>query len=231
MSCDTADTQITTTSNGGCKNRSRIDMEICLKQQDIALNLLVKTLRFFPRHAQPGSFSWWLSISPGTAPGSGTSRIQEQPHFAPLVLQNLGPSKSKQCPTQHSLSMENTASPALQPGKSLPGAHSLQDRGGHSLVQCWNLQKASGHGESSNVKAGLCHGVAGHGPAVLCGAGGCPRHWGSHSLLLFLLLSCAITRDTHEQPRWPKHPSMVPSAFSINLPFREKSQPSIFWGR
>lgn len=46
MSCDTADTQITTTSNGGCKNRSRIDMEICPKQQDTALNLLVKTVRF-----------------------------------------------------------------------------------------------------------------------------------------------------------------------------------------
>lgn len=93
-SCDgaVADRQINTTFKSGCKNRLRIDTEICPKQQDTALNLLIKTLTFSPHVLLPASWSWWLSIlsshsslaqgQPGPLPRSG---LEEQP--PPLLPQ------------------------------------------------------------------------------------------------------------------------------------------------
>lgn len=100
MSCDIADTQITTTSNGDCKNRSRIDMEICPKQQDTALNLLVKTLRF----SQTCAARELLLV--GTALRDIPAHCQGQdPGAAPLCplrAPKTKNSKSKQCLTQPS---------------------------------------------------------------------------------------------------------------------------------
>lgn len=139
MSCAIADTQITTTSNGGCKNRSRIDMEICPKQQDTALNLLVKT----PRFSQTCAGRELLPVAQHLSrhsPGSGTSqptakaRIQEQPHFVPSTLQNPGPSKSKQCSGSRSspaiiTSIESTASP---PSRAVWGWGNVPGTGNHN---------------------------------------------------------------------------------------------------
>lgn len=61
-------------------------------------------------------------------------------------------------------------------------------------------------GQRQGLEAGLYHGVAARSPApaMLCEAGGYPRHWELYSMILFLLLSCATTRDIPVQPQHPR---------------------------
>lgn len=166
MSCAIADTQITTTSNGGCKNRSRIDMEIRPKQQDTALNLLVKT----PRFSQTCAGRELLPVaqghpSPLPRPGSRSSPT-------------LSPQRSK-------IPVPLNPSSAQDPDPAQPSSPP------------WRAQPAH--------------------PAVLCGAGGCPRHWQSQSVILFLLLSCATTRNTQEHLRGDLGGQNTPARFPLPL--------------
>lgn len=93
----TADRQITATPRRGCKNRLRIDMESCPKQQDAALNLLIKPLKFShpracrcQRAAADGSASSpapaWLRDSPAPCQGHGS---KSSPRFAPSAQATL----------------------------------------------------------------------------------------------------------------------------------------------
>lgn len=244
MSCDTADTQITTTSNGGCKNRSRIDMEIRPKQQDTALYLLVKTLRFSHACAarEPllvaqhlSRHSAWLRDIPAHCHSQGSSTSPTLPPRCCKNLLPLNPSSARSSTAQpHGTSMENTASPPLQPAenssRSTFPAGEGREQPDAVLEPTESLWEWGDWGRDGGWRQGCTM-------VWLCGAGGCPRHWESYSMILFLLLSCATTRHScaapasQGDPGGQNTPARFPLPHPINLPFREKSQPFISQGR
>lgn len=100
-------------------------------------------------------------------------------------------------------------------------------------------------GQGHRLDAGLCHGVAGRGPALamLSPAGGWPRHWETSSVIFLLLLSCRAavpppamcpsSPGTHPRgdPGSQHTPPRFPPPHPINLLLREKTRPFIFQGR
>lgn len=100
-------------------------------------------------------------------------------------------------------------------------------------------------GQGHRLDAGLCHGVAGRGPALamLSPAGGWPRHWKTSSVIFLLLLSrraavpppamCPSSPGTRPRgdPGSQHTPPRFPPPHPINLLLREKTRPFIFQGR